>query len=108
IKPGAQAPGSHYKEKPEPVKRATAESYSLSPAVAGSDPFYYYVNLGLAPQALYLRLLSQAKKHHSISTLCAKPVFCYSKDGFNCAFDEALSSVIASLAIQPARFAIRS
>jgi len=48
---------------------------SLSPAIAGSGPFIWHVNLGLAPQALCLRLLSQAKKYHSISTFCAKPVF---------------------------------
>ena len=41
---------------------------SLSPAVAGSGRFYGHVNLGLAPQALCLRLLSQATKHHLIST----------------------------------------
>jgi hypothetical protein len=36
----------------------------LSRAPASS---YWHVNLGLAPQALCLRLLSQAKKPHSIS-----------------------------------------
>ena len=39
IKPGAQAPGSDHKNKPEPVKRVTAGIYRLSPAVAGSDLF---------------------------------------------------------------------
>ena len=33
-----------------------------------------HVNLGLAPQALCLRLLWQAKKYHSISTFCVKPI----------------------------------
>jgi hypothetical protein len=36
--------------------------------------FIWHVNLGLAPQALCLRLLSQAKKYHSISTIRAKPI----------------------------------
>jgi hypothetical protein len=43
------------------------EISSLSPAITGSRSFYWHVNLGLAPQALCLRLLSQAKKYHSIS-----------------------------------------
>ena len=55
------------------MKRATAEIYSLSPAVAGSDPFFITLTWGLRPR-LCLRLLSQAKKHHSISTFCAKPL----------------------------------
>src|SRR5215212_11374020 len=69
IKPGAQAPGSDHKGQ--------REIYRLSPAVAGFELFYWYLNLGLAPQALCFRLLSQAKKHHSIPNLIlSQRVYC--------------------------------
>ena len=42
------------------MKRATVERIKLSPAVAGSV-FIFIAFLGLAPQALFCRLLSQAK-----------------------------------------------
>ena len=41
-----------------------------------------HLNLGLAPQALCLRLLSQAKKHRLIETLRAK--LALRLTGFNC------------------------
>ena len=61
IKPGAQAPGSDYKDMPEPVKTGDCvKFFSLSPAIAGSCPFIWHVNLGLAPRlyayACYRRL----------------------------------------------------
>src|SRR5678816_1717934 len=53
------------------VKVPVFRPLSRAPAL-----FIWHVNLGLAPQALCLRLLSQAKKYHSISTFCAKPWVC--------------------------------
>jgi hypothetical protein len=50
------------------VKSPVFRPLSRAPAL-----FIWHVNLGLAPQALCLRLLSQAKKYHTISTFCAKP-----------------------------------
>src|SRR5215212_7013728 len=50
--------------------RETGDSVKFTgfrPLSRAPTSFYSYVNLGLAPQALCLRLLSQAKKHHSIS-----------------------------------------
>src|ERR671926_976258 len=63
IKLGAQAPGSNHKTNPEPAIAGDSAKFSrLSPGVAGSGSFYWHINLGLAPQALCLRLLSHAKK----------------------------------------------
>jgi hypothetical protein len=52
--------------------RETGDSVKLSSFARcrGLYPFYRHVNLGLAPQALCLHLLSRVKKHHSISTVC--------------------------------------
>src|SRR5215212_9008346 len=80
IKPGAQAPGSDHKKQAR--ARETGDSVKFTgfrPLSRAPTFFYWYLNLGLAPQALCCRplrglyaygLLSQAKKHHSIEFLC--------------------------------------
>jgi len=60
IKPGAQAPGSDHKNKPEPVKRATARRRSAVARFAGLNYFGFLI-LGLAPQALCRHLLRRLK-----------------------------------------------
>ena len=92
IKPGAQAPGSDHKDTPKPVKTGDSVKFQSFAHCRGLRPFlfgtltwglrprlYAYAcyrrlrHLGLAPQALCLRLLSHAKKYHSISTLGQSP-----------------------------------
>src|SRR5215213_9619035 len=58
---GAQAPGSDHKNA---RARETGDSVKFTgfrPLSRAPNSFYWYLNLGLAPQALCLRLLSQAK-----------------------------------------------
>ena len=69
IKPGAQAPGQLFKKRFEPVKTGDSVNvFRLSPAIAGSRPGCDWY-LGLAPQALCLRLLRRLCR-----TFRAKPL----------------------------------
>jgi hypothetical protein len=68
IKPGAQAPGSDHQKPPKPVNTGDSVKFPVfRPLSRARALFIWHVNLGLAPQALCLRLLSQAKKYGSIS-----------------------------------------
>jgi hypothetical protein len=57
IKPGARAPGSRTKKIFEPAKRVTAHDAKRCRPLSRALPSYYFVILGLAPQALCFRPL---------------------------------------------------
>src|SRR5215204_5361665 len=65
IKPGAQAPGSDHKKQARARETGDRVKFTGFRPLSRAPTFYWYLNLGLAPQALCLCLLSQAKKHHS-------------------------------------------
>src|SRR5215213_2212704 len=69
IKPGAQAPGSDHKKQARARETGERVKFTGFRPLSRAPTSYWYLNLGLAPQALCLRLLSQAKKHHSIRFL---------------------------------------
>ncbi len=66
IKPGAQAPGSDHNDKPGARETGDSVKFTCFRPLPRAPALLLARNLGLAPQALCLRLLSQAKKYHSI------------------------------------------
>ena len=52
------------------MNRATACNFQPFRPLSRARPFYWDINLGLAPQALCLRLLSQARTSFDFDFLC--------------------------------------
>jgi hypothetical protein len=68
--------GRHSTREGEPVKTGDSVKFPVfRPLSRAPTLFIRHVNLGLAPQALCLRLLRRLRKYHTISTFSAKPKF---------------------------------